>query len=90
MDAPIAARLNQLRKEFQDGQVKLRQLELEQDYLRERLLMIKGAIAVLEDLLTGQPSDGTSHGGEPAHAGAVAGAVAAGVAMSNGADRSRE
>jgi len=86
MDTPIAARLNQLRKEFQDGQARLSQLELEQDYLRERLLMIKGAIAVLEDLITAQASDGTPDGSQPAHAGAGA----AGAALSNGADRSRE
>lgn len=50
MDARIPMRLSRLRQEFEAGQVKLRQLEVEQDYLRERLLMVKGAISVLEEL----------------------------------------
>ena len=57
MDARMTARLNQLRQEFASGQTKLRQVEVEQDYLRERLLMVKGAISVLEELLTDEPAD---------------------------------
>jgi len=47
----MSARLAELRTEFESGQARLRQLEVEQSYLRDRLLMVKGAIDVLEDLL---------------------------------------
>jgi hypothetical protein len=55
-----------LRQELEAGQTRLRELEVEQAFLHERLLMLKGAIQALdqlgEDLRTepdGQPEPGT-------------------------------
>jgi predicted nuclease with TOPRIM domain len=47
----INDRLAALRKEFETGQARLRQLEGEQSYLRETLLRISGAIQVLQELV---------------------------------------
>jgi hypothetical protein len=52
MDRQVTERLTRLRAEFEAGQARSQQLEIEQGFLRERLLMLKGAIGVLEDLLT--------------------------------------
>ncbi len=50
MHDKVAGRLAQLRTEFEAGHTKLAQLEAQETYLRERLLMLKGAIQVLEEL----------------------------------------
>ena len=47
----ILTRLAQLKKEFEAGQGRLRELETEQAYVRETMLRISGAIQVLEELL---------------------------------------
>ena len=47
----VLSRLTQLRKEFEAGQGRLRELETEQSYVRETMLRISGAIQVLEELL---------------------------------------
>ncbi|HSN77445.1 MAG TPA: hypothetical protein VL334_20430 [Anaerolineae bacterium] len=58
-------RLEVLRKEFEAGQVRLRDLEMQEVHLRETLLRISGAIQVLEELL--QPDrSAPGPGGGPA------------------------
>jgi predicted nuclease with TOPRIM domain len=47
----ILNRLAALKKEFEVGQARLRELEAEQAYLRETMLRISGAIQVLEELI---------------------------------------
>ena len=47
----ILSRLASLRKEFEAGQVRLRELEAEEAYVRETMLRISGAIQVLEELI---------------------------------------
>jgi hypothetical protein len=51
MREQLQARLKVLKAELTAGQVKLRELELQQLRLRELLLRLRGAIGVLEDLL---------------------------------------
>ena len=51
MQEQLQARLKVLKAEWAAGQVKLRELELQQLRLREVLLRLRGAIQVLEDLL---------------------------------------
>ena len=51
----IEDRLASLKKEFEAGQTRLRQLEGEQSYLRETLLRISGAIQVLQELTGAEP-----------------------------------
>jgi hypothetical protein len=52
MREQIKARLNELKGEFEVGQTRLREAELEATRLRETLLRINGAILVLEELLS--------------------------------------
>jgi prefoldin subunit 5 len=73
MQAGIEGRLEQLRQEFDAGQARLRELETQEAFLRERLLMLRGAIQVLEELRT-------EHGGADGEAGLVPEAGPAGPA----------
>lgn len=57
MDRQVTQRLARLRAEFEAGQARLQQLEVEQGFLHERLLMLKGAIGVLEDLLADETGE---------------------------------
>jgi len=59
----VLSRLAQLRKEFEAGQGRLRELETEQSYVRETMLRISGAIQVLEELL-GEAKPGPEAGAE--------------------------
>ncbi len=49
----IRSRLAALKKEFEAGQARLRELEAEQTHVRETMLRISGAIQVLEELMDG-------------------------------------
>lgn len=51
MREQMAARLAELRGDYQLGQARLAELEREQTALRETLLRINGAMQVLEELL---------------------------------------
>lgn len=51
MEDQLRRRLEELKKEFETGQARLRELETEQTYIRETLLRISGAIQVLEEAL---------------------------------------
>lgn len=51
MRKELQNRLEVLRKEFETGQVRLRDLEMQEAHLQETLLRISGAIQVLEELL---------------------------------------
>ena len=52
MEDKLRRRLEELKKEFETGQTRLRELEAEQSYMRETLLRISGAIQVLEEALS--------------------------------------
>ncbi len=54
MQEELERRLDELKKEFEAGQNRLRDLEMQQAHLRETLLRISGAIQVLEELLAKQ------------------------------------
>jgi len=47
----ILNRLASLKKEFETGHARIRELEQEQAYLRETMLRISGAIQVLQELM---------------------------------------
>ncbi|MEN3360500.1 MAG: hypothetical protein V7637_4482 [Mycobacteriales bacterium] len=48
--AVVEQRLAGLRAEYEAGQAKLGELERQEAYLRERLLMLRGAVQALDDL----------------------------------------
>ncbi len=54
MKEQLQQRLEELKKEFETGQARLRELESEQAYTREVLLRISGAIQVLEEALVNE------------------------------------
>jgi predicted nuclease with TOPRIM domain len=53
MREELQNRLDILRKEFEAGQGRLRDLEMQEAHLRGTMLRISGAIQVLEELLAG-------------------------------------
>lgn len=56
MREQIQARLNELKRQFEAGQIELEQLQARENHLRETMLRINGAMQVLEELLTEQQS----------------------------------
>jgi predicted nuclease with TOPRIM domain len=58
MQEQLQKRLEGLKKEFEAGQARLRELETEQTYIRETLLRISGAIQVLEEALAQESKTG--------------------------------
>ena len=62
MREQLQKRLEELKKEFEKGQAKLHEMEMQQSLLRETLLRISGAMQVLEELLTeAQPGQEAHH-----------------------------
>ena len=57
MEDKLQSRLESLKREFETGQARLRELEMQQVNLRETLLRISGAIQVLEELLAAQKTE---------------------------------
>ena len=51
MQEQLHNRLETLKKEFETGQARLKELETEEAYVRETLLRISGAIQVLQEIL---------------------------------------
>lgn len=51
MREQLQARLEELKREFEAGQARLRELETQETRLRETMLRISGAIQVLEETL---------------------------------------
>ncbi len=54
MQEQLRQRLDQLKQEFETGEKRLQDLEVQQVHLRETLLRISGAIQVIEELLSNQ------------------------------------
>jgi predicted nuclease with TOPRIM domain len=65
----LQARLEELKREFETGQARLRELEAQEARLRETMLRISGAIQVLEEELSrnqdGSPPEGGAESGNP-------------------------
>lgn len=51
MREQLQARLDELKREFETGQARLREIEAQESNLRQTLLRISGAIQVLEETL---------------------------------------
>lgn len=51
MQEQLQLRLEELKKEYETGQTRLRELESESAYVRETLLRISGAIQVIQEML---------------------------------------
>ena len=51
MQEQLQRRLEELKKEYEAGQSRLRELETETGYVRETMLRISGAIQVIQELL---------------------------------------
>ena len=74
MQQQIQSRIAVLKSEFETGQTKLQELELQQSRIRETLLRISGAIQVLEEMLDSnkaeeEPAPNDSVPAEPSAAG---------------------
>ena len=57
MREQLQGRLEALKREFETGQARLRELESEEAYVRETILRISGAIKVLEEVLSGSAEE---------------------------------
>jgi predicted nuclease with TOPRIM domain len=68
MDEQMRERLAELEKDFNLGQSRLRELEMQEAALRETLLRISGAIQVLKELL-GDSAETTGGGNSAASGG---------------------
>jgi len=60
MRTHIQTRLEELKKEFESGQARLRELDNQQALLRETMLRISGAIQVLNEVLAVDQTEGQS------------------------------
>jgi predicted nuclease with TOPRIM domain len=64
MREQLRMRLEELKNEFETGQARLRELEMQEAHLRETMLRISGAIQVLEEALAS--GAGTDEAATPA------------------------
>ena len=64
MREQLEARLEELKREFETGQARLRELERQEAQLRDTMLRISGAIQVLEEALAQEaaPDDAATTG----------------------------
>jgi predicted nuclease with TOPRIM domain len=60
MREQLEARLAELKREFETGQARLRELESQAAHLRETMLRISGAIQVIEETLAGATGEGAA------------------------------
>lgn len=64
MREQLQQRLDELKKDFMEGQSRLQELESQQALMRDTLLRISGAIQVIEEMLgDAQGADDTSASG---------------------------
>lgn len=66
MREQLRQRLEELKKEFETGQARLQELEMQESRLRETLLRISGAIQVLEEALAAEAGEGGEQGAHTA------------------------
>jgi predicted nuclease with TOPRIM domain len=69
MKEQIQSRLEELKREYETGQARLRELESETAYVRETMLRISGAIQVIQELL--EKHEQQDEAVEPVQAGQV-------------------
>ncbi|HKQ06539.1 MAG TPA: hypothetical protein VJ464_15505 [Blastocatellia bacterium] len=62
MKDQLQRRLEELKKEYETGQARLRELESETAYVRETLLRISGAIQVIQEMLEQEKTQGDDAG----------------------------
>jgi predicted nuclease with TOPRIM domain len=63
MQEQLKQRLEELKREFETGQARLRELETQAIQLRETMLRISGAIQVLEETLAQAETPAAAGGG---------------------------
>jgi predicted nuclease with TOPRIM domain len=65
----LKKRLDELKKEYETGQARLRELEAETNHVGETMLRISGAIQVIQEMLNDsndqEKSESAASGGEP-------------------------
>jgi DNA transposition AAA+ family ATPase len=66
MKDQLENRLSDLKKEFEEGQRMLSELDSRRDTLRQTMLRISGAIQVLEEILNNQQAEPQTSGLEAA------------------------
>ena len=69
MQEQLKKRLEELKKEYETGQARLRELEAETNHVGETMLRISGAIQVIQEMLNDsndqEKSESAASGGEP-------------------------
>jgi predicted nuclease with TOPRIM domain len=69
MQEQLQQRLEELKKEYETGQARLRELEAETNHVGETMLRISGAIQVIQEMLNDsgkqEKGESASSGGEP-------------------------
>jgi predicted nuclease with TOPRIM domain len=67
----LQKRLEELKSEFETGQARLQELEVQESRLRETLLRISGAIQVLQETLAAETDAEGEQGTPPTRASSV-------------------